>query len=184
MSTRLSGVTPDGATRLVSLHDPDARPIKKGRLGKPVAFGYKAQIVDNADGLVIDHQVMIGNPGDAELIVPAIERIQNRLGSLPEAVTADRGYGDVAVEDNLTGLGVETVVIPRKGRPSAVRREVEHEPGFRRLVKWRTGAEGRISWLKRTYGMDRTRLDSIRGARTWVGHAVLAQNLVHVAALT
>ena len=33
---RLAGVTPDGSTRRVSLHDPDARPIAKGRLGKPV----------------------------------------------------------------------------------------------------------------------------------------------------
>jgi IS5 family transposase len=33
---------PDGATRLVSLHDPDARPIRKGRIGRPVEFGYKA----------------------------------------------------------------------------------------------------------------------------------------------
>jgi hypothetical protein len=33
---RISGVTPEGATRVVSLHDPDARPIAKGRLGKPV----------------------------------------------------------------------------------------------------------------------------------------------------
>ena len=31
---------PDSSRRLVSLHDPDARPIRKGRLGKPVEFGY------------------------------------------------------------------------------------------------------------------------------------------------
>ncbi len=48
---------PDGATRSVSLHDPDARPIRKGRLGKPVEFGYKAQVVVNEDGVVIDHNV-------------------------------------------------------------------------------------------------------------------------------
>src|SRR6266536_3387004 len=30
---RLGGEVPDGATRLVSLHDPDARPIRKGRPG-------------------------------------------------------------------------------------------------------------------------------------------------------
>jgi len=47
--SRLAGVMPPSATRLVSLHDPDARPIAKGRLGKPVEFGYKAQVVDNAD---------------------------------------------------------------------------------------------------------------------------------------
>jgi len=42
-SVRVNGGQPDGATRLVSLHEPDARPIRKGRLGKPVEFGYKAQ---------------------------------------------------------------------------------------------------------------------------------------------
>ena len=40
--SRLAGVMPDSATRLVSMHDPDARPISKGRLGKPVEFGYNA----------------------------------------------------------------------------------------------------------------------------------------------
>ena len=38
---RLSGQVPDGSTRVVSLHDTDARPIAKGRLGRPVEFGYK-----------------------------------------------------------------------------------------------------------------------------------------------
>jgi len=50
---RVAGIIPDGATRRVSLHERDARPIAKGRLGKPVQFGYKAQIVDNDnDGVV------------------------------------------------------------------------------------------------------------------------------------
>ena len=40
--TRLAGQTPGGATRLVSLHDPDARPIRKGRIDRPVEFGCKA----------------------------------------------------------------------------------------------------------------------------------------------
>jgi len=44
------GVMPDAATRVVSLHDRDARPIVRGRLDRPVEFGYKAQICDNDDG--------------------------------------------------------------------------------------------------------------------------------------
>ena len=43
---RVHDNTADGASRRVSLHDGDARPIAKGRLGKPVEFGQKAQIVD------------------------------------------------------------------------------------------------------------------------------------------
>jgi IS5 family transposase len=45
-----------------SLHDPDARPIAKGRLGKPVEFGAKAQVCDNADGIVLDHDVQSTTP--------------------------------------------------------------------------------------------------------------------------
>ena len=74
-------------------------------------------------------------------------------------------------------------MIPRKGKPSAGRREVEHGRGFRRLVKWRTGSEGRISYLKRRYGLDRTLLDGLTGARTWCGLGVLTHNSVKIAHL-
>ena len=58
--SRLAGQMPDGTTRLVSLHDPDARPIRKGRIDRPVEFGYKAQVLDNDDGIVVDYTVESG----------------------------------------------------------------------------------------------------------------------------
>jgi IS5 family transposase len=180
---RLAGVTPAGATRRVSLHDQDARPIAKGRLGKPVEFGYKAQVVDNDDGIVLDHDLQQGNPADAPQLAPAVQRVINRTRRRPRTVTADRGYGEKSVDDDLHTLGVRTVVIPRKGRPGKARQATEHRRAFRRTVKWRTGCEGRISSLKRGYGWDRTRLDRTEGARTWTGHGILACNLVKIAAL-
>jgi transposase, IS5 family len=179
----VDGETPDGATRIVSLHDPDARPIRKGRLGHPVEFGYKAQLVDNPDGIVLDWRVEQGNPPDAPQLVPAIERIRRRTGKTPRAVTADRGYGEAAVEDDLRALGVNKVCIPRKGRPGASRRQIEASRPFQRMVRWRTGSEGRISCLKRDYSCRRTRMDTLTGARTWTGHGILAHNLIHIAAL-
>src|SRR5712675_363838 len=104
--SRLAGVMPESATRLVSFHDVDARPIRKGRLGKPVEFGYKAQIVDNVDGVILDHTVEVGNPADAPQLAPAIARIADRVGRAPRAVTADRGYGYASVESDLHDLGV------------------------------------------------------------------------------
>ena len=178
--TRVGGQVPDGATRLVSLHDPDARPIRKGRLGKPVEFGYKAQILDNADGVILDHTVEIGNPADAPQLAPAIERITRRTGRAPRAVTADRGYGEASVERELHELGIRSVAIPRKAKPSASRREFEHRRAFRKMVKWRTGSEGRINHIKRSYGWNRTELTGIHGARTWCGHGVFAHNLVKI----
>jgi transposase, IS5 family len=46
--TRLAGQVPDGATRLVSLHDPDARPIRKGRIDRPVEPGYRSPVTTTA----------------------------------------------------------------------------------------------------------------------------------------
>jgi IS5 family transposase len=170
---RLAGTIPDGATRRVSLHDGDARPIAKGRLGKPVEFGYKAQVLDNDDGVVLDHSLQQGNPPDAPQLAPAVERVIARTGRRPRTVTADRGYGEASVDDALHALGVRTVVIPRKGKPGKLRQTTEHEhrQAFRRTIKWRTGCEGRISSLKRGYGWDRTRLDGTDGARIWTGQA-------------
>ena len=38
------------------LHDPDARPIRKSRIDRPVEFGYKAQVLDNDNGVVVGLQ--------------------------------------------------------------------------------------------------------------------------------
>jgi transposase, IS5 family len=180
---RLSGTTPPGASRLVSLHDPDARPINKGRLGKPVEFGFKAQVIDNPQGIVLDYQVEIGNPPDAQMLAPAIERIMRRSRHIPTAVTADRGYGQADVEAELTRLGIPRVAIPTKGRPSHDRRQHQAARWFRDLVIWRTGAEGRISCLKRDFGWARTHLDGITGARIWCGYGVFNHNLVKLATI-
>lgn len=181
---RVAGITPAGASRRVSLHERDARPIAKGRLGKPVEFGYKAQVLDHEDGVVLDHILEQGNPPDAPQLAPAVERVKRRTGRRPRTVTADRGYGEKSVEDDLLhDAGVRHVVIPRKGRPGKARQTEERRPAFCKTIKWRTGSEGRISSRKRGYGWDRTRLAGTEGVRIWTGQAVLAHNLVKIGAL-
>jgi IS5 family transposase len=181
--SRLDGEMPDGATRLVSLHDPDARPIKKGRIGKPVEFGYLAQVLDNTDGIVVDHSEHIGNPADGPLLAPAVGRAKKLTGKAPREATADRGYGDAKVDADLTELGVEFVAIIRKGKQSAARQAAERKPRSRKLVKWRTGAEGRTAALKRGYGWGRSLMDGLDGAKTWCGYGVLAHNSVKISGL-
>ena len=110
--------------------------------------------------------------------------MKKRTGRTPRTVAADRGYGEEAVDNALHALGVKDAVIPRRGRPTKTRQAKEHRRTFRRHVKWRTGCEGRISALKRSYGWDRTRIDTTEGARIWLGHGVLAHNLVKISALT
>jgi len=79
--------------------------------------------------------------------------------------------------------GVKHVAIPRKGRPGAQRQAVESSRRFRKLVKWRTGSEGRISHLKHSTGWERTMLDGIDGVSAWCGWGVLAHNATKISVL-
>ena len=107
---------PEGSERIVSLHDIDARPIKKGRLGKPVELGRKAQVTDNPDGVVVDYEVFQGNPPDGPQLPRSIARIIARFGKVPRRVAADHGYGEAPVYKELEDLGVKKVAGPQKGQ--------------------------------------------------------------------
>ena len=65
--------------------------------------------------------VQVGNPPDAPQLAPAVGRVKARTGRAPVTVTADRGYGEAAVDQALSDLGVRNVVIPRKGRAGVAR---------------------------------------------------------------
>ena len=88
--------------------DPDARPIAKGRLGKPVEFGHKAHVCDNPDGIVLDHDLQPGNPPDAPRLKPAVERVAKRAGRTPRTVAADRGTAKPPSRTTCTTLALTT----------------------------------------------------------------------------
>ena len=148
---RLAGQMPDSATRLVSLHDPDARPIRKGRIDRPVEFGYKAQVTDNDDGIVLDYAVEYGAAPDGPQLAPAIKRVTRRTGRVPRAVTADRGYGQPAVERDLHELGVRAVVDPAPGQDLTRPQDNRAQPRF-------PHARQMAHWLRRTDQLPQTRL--------------------------
>jgi IS5 family transposase len=57
---------------------------------------------------------------------------------------------------------------------------LERTRRFRRLRNWRVGIQARISHLKRAFGLRRTRLRRLGGARTWVALGIFAYNLQRV----
>jgi IS5 family transposase len=173
---RLAGnrVIPD---RLVSLADLDARPIGKGKPGRPTEFGYTLLLAEDERGFVADHQLQRGNPPDASQLVPAVARVIGVTGRAPGTVVGDRGFGTAANDQAVEALGVKRVGLQRNGRPGKARLALERTRRFRRLRNWRVGIEARISHLKRSFGLRRTRLRRLGGARTWVGLGIFAYNL-------
>jgi transposase, IS5 family len=67
--------------------------------------------------------------------------------------------------------------VQRKGTLSAARAAQERTRRFRRLRNRRIGIEARISHLKRGFGLRRTRMRRLAGARTWVGLGIFTYNL-------
>jgi IS5 family transposase len=94
----------------------------------------------------------------------------DRAGIRPREIVADGGFLPGPTKDAFPDLTDEQIQL--SGR---------HEPGSRRTGKrrarYRTGAEGRISHLKRRYGLRRSRLKGHDGMRTWTGWAILAYDL-------
>lgn len=176
---RLAGnrVIPD---RLVSLADPDARPIRKGKPGRPTEFGYTLLLAEDEHGFIADHQLQRGNPPDALQLLPSVERVVAVTGRPPGTVVGDRGFGTAANDQALEALGVKRIGLQRTGTPGRARLALERTRRFRRLRNWRVGIEARISHLKRAFGLRRTRLRRLNGARTWVGLGILAYNLQRI----
>jgi IS5 family transposase len=165
---RLAGnrVIPD---RLVSLSDPDARPIRKGKPGRPTEFGYTLLVAEDERGFIADHQLQRGSPPDAPQLLPAVERVVAVTGRPPGTLVGDRGFGTAANDQAVAALGVKRIGLQRTGTPGKARQAYERTRAFRRLRNWRVGIEARISHLKRSFGLRRTRLRRLPGARPGSG---------------
>lgn len=164
------------ADRIVSLHDPDARPIRKGKRGKPTEFGYVSQIAEVTSstkpgqrGFVLPPSTAAGNPHENELLAQTVEEL-SALGMSPDEVALDGGFGHRKTDEQLAPIAPKRTFIA--GRPSDRSKRTQ-----RRLARYRVGAEGRISHLKRGYGLGRSRLKGSEGHRTWTGWAALTYNL-------
>ena len=98
------------ADRLVSLADPDARPIRKGKLGKPNEFGYVVQLAEvtantrrGARGYLLPATSAPGNPGENRLLGQSVAEL-DRLGLRPREVALDGGFVPGPTEQALAAL--------------------------------------------------------------------------------
>jgi IS5 family transposase len=174
---RLAGETPI-VDRVVSLCDFDARPIRGGKPQKPTEFGYKVALGDTPEGFLVAHQVHMGKPGDTDTLRPLLQQAK-AIGMRVRTLFADRGFGDEVADAVIQAEAIPDKVIPRVGKSAPA----EATRSWRRRYRWGAGCEGRISHLKRRYGLNRTRLKGYGGAQIWAGYGVLTSNLDRMAAL-
>ena len=161
--------------RIISLHDPDARPIRKGKLGKLNEFGFVSQLAEvtentkpGARGLILPASTEPGNPAEETLLPWTVAELK-RLGIRPREIAVDGGFKAGPTNTAFADLQPKTVFVAGRQEPASKRTT-------RRLRRYRTGEEGRISHLKRRYGLERSRLKGDEGRRIWTEWGILAYN--------
>ena len=89
---RLKGTTtiPD---RIVSVFDPEARPIRRGKLSAKTEFGYKALLTATEDRLIAHYVVHMRNATDSGLLPAAYAGHIETVPVTPHVVATDRGFG-------------------------------------------------------------------------------------------
>ena len=163
--------------RLVSIFDTGARPIRRGKARVDTEFGRKVLIGETDHGIITTYKVLEENPADATLLTVAVRGHRRLFRRRLKAVAADRGFYSQANGARLKEEGVKQVSIPVRGKVGTERRLEQKQPWFKRLQHFRAGSEGRISVLKRVFGLDRSLMRGNQGTAIWVGQGIFAHNL-------
>ena len=161
--------------RIVSLADPDARVIRRGKPAKPNEFGYVVQFAEltahtrrGARGLILPPKLEPGSTHENTLLAETVVEL-TALGIRPREAALDGGFTLKIAAALLEPLGCKPFVVGSSNPPSRRTK--------RRLGRYRVGCEGRIAHLKRAYGAGRAKLRRTEGARTCESWAVLAYDL-------
>jgi len=165
--------------KIVSVFEPWAQIIRKGKLDRPTEFGVVVKVQESEGGIVTDIAVDDAR-ADALLLVPAVEHHLTLFGRLPRTVATDRGFYSGRGERRLVEMGVRYPVLPKTGHRTRSRVAHERQRWFKHGRAWRAGGEARISRLKNTFGMQRSPYRGRGGVDRCIRWAAIANNLVAI----
>ena len=180
----LDGEQVANVDKIYSIFEPHTDLIKRGKVRTPVEFGHKVFLAESAQGLITQYEVLKGNPSDEVHVVRSLGRHKEAFGCVPQLYGADRGFFSEQNVELCERSGVNVVCIPQRGGKKAPERAAyERSAAFKQGQRFRAGIEGRISVLSRGRGMKRCLAEGSKRFELWVGAAVLANNLMVIAAL-
>ena len=180
----LDGEQVPNAEKIYSIFEPHTDLIKRGKVQTPIEFGHKVFLAESAQGLITQYEVLKGNPSDEVHVVSSLQRHKQAFGRAPELYGSDRGFFSEQNVTLCTRHGVKVVCIPQRGGKKTPEREAcEKSSEFKQGQRFRAGIEGRISVLFRGRGMKRCLAEGVERFELWVAAAVLANNLMNIAAL-
>lgn len=159
--------------KLFSIYELHTDIIVKG--GREVLFGHKVNLTDGKGKLILDCEILRGNPADTNLFGQTIERIKENYGRTPKSVAADGGYASKANHEKAIKEGLANVVFNKV--VGSMRNLVSSKNMQTRLRKWRSGIEATISNLKRGFNISRCNWKGWANFQAKVLWSVIAYNI-------
>jgi len=169
----LEGETIPHEEKVFSIFQPHTEWVQKGKAGVPVELGLKVCVLEDQHGFILHHQVM-QKTTDEQVAVAMTQKANERFQGL-SSVSYDKGFHSPANQTELQSH-VDRVILPKKGRLSAIDRERQSDPIFVRLRKRHSAVESAINALE-AHGLDFCPDHGIEGFHRYVGLAVLARNI-------
>jgi IS5 family transposase len=166
--------------KLVSLFEPHTRIIPRHKGGAAVEFGRLVVVDEVEGGIVTRFAVLADKTGEQGQLAPALAHHRQLFGRAPRLVAGDRGVHAAENEAVARAAGVRHLAIPRSGKLTAADRAHEQTRSWRRRYRWRAGIEGRLSSLRRDYGLRACPDHGEEGLIRRVGWGIIASNLRHI----
>jgi len=138
-----------------------------------VELGLKVCIVKDQNGFTLHHHVM-ENETDDKIAVSIVDEAQTRFPNLTSC-SFDKGFHSPYNQKELPSR-LEKVVLPRKGRLSAINKEIENSEEFKEARRKHSAVESAIYALG-NHGLDRCPDHGLDGFKRYVALAVVARNL-------
>jgi len=165
------------ADRIVSFHQPQVRPIIRGKDGKAVEFGAKAQVAV-ADGYSFLDDCQFDPFHEGIRLSQSLEKHGARFGKNPDLVLADQIYANrdnrALLKEKGIGHGFKPI-----GRPPNIPREMlqKQKKTFKKRQGERNHVEGVFGHLKTHFYLDKIRWTVPDGADMQIRLGLIASNL-------
>lgn len=172
----LLGETVPHAEKIFSIFEPETELIKRGKQAKPIEYGHKVLVIEDAAGFICDYQVVAQGLLDQDLVLPVMKKLQKRLGGKIQRASFDRSFHTPENQEGLAEI-VRTPCIAAKGQQKGRKQQKEGTVAFRKGRKNHPGVESAIGALQAGNGLERCRDKSDVGFERYVGLGVLGRNL-------
>jgi IS5 family transposase len=152
--------------------------IEKGN--RETVYGHKLFLTTGRSGLILDCLVERGNPADAGLFIPLMDRQAAIYGRVPRQAAGDAGFASATNLKEAKQRGIKDVAFAKRKGLSMLEM-VKSQWVYRKLRNFRAGIEAGISTLKRAFGLSRCTWTGWEGFRQYVGSAVASFDLLLIA---